>query len=195
MAVEAELKARVSDPETVRERLRQRAEEQVQTYRDRYFDWPSGSLDGQGYEVRLRVAETATTSTTLLTFKEPPVHYSGSKPENETTLADAEPVAALLATLGLVEYIAFEKHCRNFRFTERGRDVLATLVHVPELDGTFIEVETIVADETDITAGLDAVRAVLDSLGITNDDLTTEKYTDAVAARRHGATFRSWGKP
>lgn len=184
MAVEAELKARVSDPETVRARLRERAEEQVQTYRDRYFDWPSGSLDGQGYEVRLRVVETATTSTTQLTFKEPPVHDSGSKPEHETTLADAEPVTALLAALGLVEYIAFEKQCRNFRFTERGHDVLATLAHVPELDGTFIEVETIVPDETAVAAGLDAVRAVLDSLGITSDDITTEKYTDAVAARR-----------
>ncbi|SDX65862.1 adenylate cyclase, class 2 [Saccharopolyspora shandongensis] len=184
MAVEAELKARVSDPETIRARLRERAEEQVQTYRDRYFDWPSGSLDRQGYEVRVRVVETAATTTSVLTFKEPPVHDSGSKPEHETTLADAEPVAALLATLGLVEHIAFEKHCRNFRLTEHGRDVLATLVHVPELDGTFIEVETIVPDATDVAAGLDAVRAVLDSLGITNDDLTTETYTDAVAARR-----------
>ncbi|WP_190813113.1 class IV adenylate cyclase [Saccharopolyspora pogona] len=184
MAVEAELKARVGDPETVRARLRERAEEQVQTYRDRYFDWPSGSLDGQGYEVRVRVVETATTTTTVLTFKEPPVHDSGSKPEHETTLADAEPVAALLAMLGLVERIAFEKHCRNFRFTEHGRDMLATLVHVPELDDTFLEVETVVPDKTGVATGLDAVRAVLDSLGITSDDITAEKYTDAVAARR-----------
>ncbi|WP_406690540.1 hypothetical protein REH65_32375 [Saccharopolyspora sp. ID03-671] len=55
---------------------------------------------------------------------------------------------------------------------------------MPELDGTFVEVETIVPDETGVEAGLDVVRSVLDSLDITSDDLTTEKYTDAVAARR-----------
>lgn len=187
MAVEAELKARVGDPDEVRERLRERADERVQIYRDRYFDWPSGSLDGQGYEVRLRSIDTDSVTTTVLTFKEPPVHAGGSKPEHETELADGEPVAALLATLGLVERIAFEKRCRNFPFTEQGRDMLATLVHVPELNGTFLEVETIVPDETEVAAGLDAVRAVLGSLGITDGDLTTEKYTDAVAARRESA--------
>lgn len=184
MTVEAELKARVADPDTVRARLQERADEQVQTYRDRYFDWPSGRLDGQGYEVRLRVVDTDTTRTTLLTFKEPAVHASGSKPEHETTLADGEPVAALVGALGLVQRIAFEKHCRNYRFTEHGRELLATLVHVPELNGTFLEVETIVPNEAEVSAGLDAVRAVLDSLGLGDDDLTTEQYTDAVAAQR-----------
>lgn len=112
------------------------------------------------------------------------MHSSGSKPEHETTLADGEPVAALLATLGFVERIAFEKRCRNFGFAEQARDMLATLVHVPELDGTFLEGESIVPDKTGIAAGLDAVRAVLGSLGFTDDDLTTENCTDAVAARR-----------
>ncbi|WP_406690539.1 CYTH domain-containing protein [Saccharopolyspora sp. ID03-671] len=83
MAVEAELKARVNDPEVVRARLRERADEQVQIYRDRYFDWPTGDLDQRGYEARLRVVETDSATTTVLTFKEPPVHESGSKPEHE----------------------------------------------------------------------------------------------------------------
>lgn len=186
MAVEAELKARVRDPQRVRALLGRRADEQVQIYRDRYFDWPSGTLAGQGHEVRLRTVETGTQVGTVFTFKEPAVHASGSKPEHETVLGDAEPVAALLATLGLVERIAFDKHCRNYRFRHYGRDLLATLVEVPELDGTFLEVETIVAHATDVPAGLNAVRAVLTSLGITDDDLTTEQYTEAVSARRAG---------
>lgn len=192
MAVEAELKAHVRNPDQVRELLARRAPEQLQTYHDRYFDWPSGSLSQQGYEVRLRVVKTDTTSKTILTFKEPAVHGSGAKPEHETTVTDGEPVAALLATLGLVERIAFAKHCRNYQFSEQGRDLLATLVHVPELDGTFLEVETIVSDSTEVPAGLEAVRAVLASLGITDDDVTTEQYTEAVAARRGHITERKF---
>jgi adenylate cyclase class 2 len=38
--------------------------------------------------------------------------------------------------------VAFEKHCRNFALEIEGRQVLATLVRVPELDEKFIEVET-----------------------------------------------------
>lgn len=59
----------------------------------------------------------------------------------------------------------------------------ATLVRVPEIDGTFLEVETIV-DEDAVSAALDDIRAVLAELGIGSEDLTRELYTDAVAAQR-----------
>ncbi|GAB3543550.1 adenylate cyclase class 2 [Actinopolyspora lacussalsi] len=184
MAVEAELKAHVRHPDAVHERLASRAEEQVQTYRDRYFDQPTGELTAQDYEVRLRTVEDERSAKTVLTFKEPAVHTSGSKPEHETEVADGASVAALLSGLGLIERIAFSKHCRNYRFTESGYELLATLVHVPELEGTFLEVETQVGRPEDVPAGLAVVRAVLHSLGVVEDDLITEQYTDAVAARR-----------
>lgn len=57
-------------------------------------------------------------------------------------------------------------------------------MHVPELDGTFIEVESIVAAETEVAPALEIIRGVLADLGITRGDETTEAYTDAVAARR-----------
>lgn len=61
--------------------------------------------------------------------------------------------------------------------------MLATLVRVPEIDGTFLEVETLVP-EADLMAALDSIRAVLAGLGIGPEDLTRETYTGAVAARR-----------
>lgn len=61
--------------------------------------------------------------------------------------------------------------------------MLTTLVRVPEIDGTFLEVETIV-DEDDVSAALDDVRAVLADLGVGPEDLTRETYTGAVAAQR-----------
>lgn len=69
----------------------------------------------------------------------------------------------------------------NYRFTALERDLLATVVTVPELEGqTFIELETMTeADEVD--EALDIVWSVL---GISENDLTTETYTDAVTAQR-----------
>ena len=62
--------------------------------------------------------------------------------------------------------------------------MLATVVEVPELDGeTFVEVETLAAKD-DVRVALDIVRHVLAELEVSPDELTTETYTDAVAAHR-----------
>jgi len=56
---------------------------------------------------------------------------SGSKPELETTAADADVLVMVLTALGTQEVIAFEKRCVNHRFTAHDRELLATLVTVP----------------------------------------------------------------
>jgi adenylate cyclase class 2 len=156
------------------------------SYADRYFDYPDHRLTERGRELRVRtITDDGGQTQVLLTYKEPVVDAgSGSKPEHETAAEDADVLATVLTALGVEEFIAFEKHCVNYRFTARERDLLATLVTVPELDGqTFIELETIAhADEVD--TALDVVRSVLRELGITEHDMTSETYTDAVATQR-----------
>jgi adenylate cyclase class 2 len=61
--------------------------------------------------------------------------------------------------------------------------MLATIVTIPEISGTFIELETL-ASAADLSAALSDVRAVLHELGITDEDLTTEQYTDTVKHAR-----------
>jgi adenylate cyclase class 2 len=124
----------------------------------------------------------------LLTFKEPAVdEASESKPQHETAVGDADVLVTVLTALGVEQIIALEKRCVNYRFTAQGRDLIATVVTVPELAGqTFIELETL-ADPGDVEAALDLVRSVLRELGIEDSDLTTQAYTDAVAARRGAA--------
>lgn len=186
MSVEAELKARVGDPDRVRTLLRDRAREEIATYSDTYYDTVDHRLTGEGRELRVREIVSDHENRSVLTYKAPSVHAaSGSKPEYETGLTSPDIMRTILDRLGYVVLVSLTKHCRNYRFTSGGRDMLATLVHVPELDGTFLEVETIVPDQSEIDAGITAVRAVLADLGITDADLTTEQYTDAVRQRRH----------
>ena len=182
--IEAELKARVRDPVALRARLRHLASEELSVYRDTYYDRPGRELTAQGRELRVRVMDTGGVRRAVLTYKEPAADAaSGSKPEHETKVADAAVVDQILRALGLEHLVAFEKHCANYRFTARGRDMLATVVTVPEIDGTFVELETL-TDEADLAAALGDVRAVLAELGITEDDVTTEQYTDAVMRAR-----------
>jgi adenylate cyclase class 2 len=182
--IEAELKARVTDPERVHALLEQRAPGRADVYKDTYYDTPDGQLEATDRELRVRTVHSADSTRTLLTYKGPRVDAaSGSKPEHETHVEDAGAVHAALRGLGYVPVIAFEKRCRNYDFSSDGRRMLATLVRVPELDGHWLEVETQAAED-DLDAALAAVRAVLVDLGLGDDDLTTDTYTAAVAARR-----------
>lgn len=190
MPIEAELKAHVHKPEHIRSLLRLRATEQQCVYRDTYYDTRYRDLAKDGRELRVRVIETDTGNRCLLTYKAPAVDArSGSKPEHEisTDPGGAAILDAILRGLRLTPSIAFTKHCTNYPFTVDGRWMLATLVTVPEIDGTFLEVETL-ANHDDLRPALDAVRSVLADLGVRDSDLTTDLYTDAV--RRH----RSEGK-
>jgi adenylate cyclase, class 2 len=184
--IEAELKARVRDSATLRKLLDQRAAGETSVYHDTYYDDPSGTLTTAGRELRVRTITSHDGSRVLLTYKAPAAdEESGSKPEYETTAGDAGTLDAILTSLGYVHLVAFEKHCTNYTFTSHGRRMLATLVTVLELDGTFLEVETLAAaDEVD--DALRTVRRVMDDLGIDAVDLTTEQYTEAVLAARSG---------
>jgi adenylate cyclase class 2 len=184
LVIEAELKARVHSPEAVERQLDKLATARVEVYRDTYYDRPDGSLDKAGEELRVRTVHGTDGTRTVLTYKGAAVDEdSGSKPEHETRVENPEAAHAILRGLGHVPFITFEKHCRNYGFEAHGRKLLATLVHVPEIDGTFLEVETLVP-EADLMAALDNIRAVLADLGIGPEDLTRETYTGAVAARR-----------
>ncbi|MFC3994571.1 class IV adenylate cyclase [Nocardiopsis sediminis] len=184
MPIEAELKARVRNVKDTRERLRSRAIERTAVYRDTYYDRPGQELTSEGRELRVRVVEWDTDRRVLLTYKAPAVdEASGSKPEHETRVGSPEVLDEILHGLGFEHHVRLVKHCANFTFTAEDREFTATLVTVPELDGTFLEVETLVADE-ELTEGLAAVRRVIADLGINDDDLTTEQYTDAVRQKR-----------
>ncbi|HEY8980551.1 MAG TPA: class IV adenylate cyclase [Streptomyces sp.] len=184
MPVEAELKARVREPGEVRRLLDERAEARVEVYRDTYYDRAGGELEAADQELRIRTIEANKGSRTVLTWKGAAIDpVSGSKPEYETAVDDPDAAHAILRGLGYVVLIAFEKRCRNYELTVYGREMLATLVEVPELEGTFLEVETLV-EEGELEGALQDVRAVLRELGIADEELTTETYTGAVAERR-----------
>ncbi|MFJ8429870.1 class IV adenylate cyclase [Kitasatospora sp. NPDC094019] len=186
MAIEAELKAVVRDPETLLRLLEdQYGAGRAEVYRDTYYDAPDGSLMGADRELRIRTVHGPEDTRTVLTYKGARVdEASGSKPEAETRVEDAEAAHEIVRALGFVPRIAFEKRCRNYDLQHDGRRLLATLVRVPEIDGTFIELETIAATEADLAPALAVVRSVLAELGLHGEDLTTEQYTDAVAASR-----------
>ncbi|MDJ1133935.1 class IV adenylate cyclase [Streptomyces iconiensis] len=179
---EAELKARVRVPEDVTRRLEARGAGRAEVYQDTYYDDQARTLAARDAELRVRTVHGAGGTRSLLTFKDATVdEASGSKPEHGTRVEGVEALHETLRRLGYIPVIAFEKRCRNYDIRARGREMLATLVRVPEIDGTFIEVETLVEDGAAVEDALKDVSDVLAELGVGEGDMTSELYTDAVA--------------
>ncbi|GAA1380888.1 class IV adenylate cyclase [Catellatospora chokoriensis] len=184
MPIEVELKARITDPDTVVGRLRSWADGEVSTYADTYYDFPDRRLTDTGrQELRLRIIDKPTGRRTVWTFKDA-VLDNASTPEWETEVADSEAADAILTGLGLQPLIAYTKQCENFRFTAHRHPIVATVVTIPEIDGTFLEIETLISDDTDRDDALKAIHGVLTDLGLTDDDLEPTFYIDLVQAHR-----------
>lgn len=183
--IEAELKARVRDADALHKRLSRLAVGEHSIYRDVYYDHPGRDLSRSGRELRLRDIEAAGQRRSVLTYKESAVDLaSGSKPEHESEVGSPAAVDVLLRGLGLEVMVAFEKRCTNYRFHAEGREMTATVVTGPELDGVFVELEAM-TNADDVGAALADIRSVLVRLGIDDADFTAEQYTDAILESRH----------
>lgn len=182
--IEAELKARLIDPEPARAALDRKSVAEKATYHDTYYDTADGQLEKDGRELRLRTVKSAAAARHFLTFKEAAVdEASGSKPEYETTVDTPSAVAHMVEALGYGPAIELTKECENYRFTVDGREFLATVVRVPDVDGTWLEMETM-AEHDDVGTALAAVRLLMIEVGVDDDQLTTELYTDVVREAR-----------
>jgi adenylate cyclase class 2 len=184
MPIEVELKARIADPARVSGVLRSWADGELSTYADTYYDFPDHRLTETGrQELRLRVVDKPSGKRVVWTFKGAMLD-GASTPEWETEVSDAHTADAILTGLGMQHLIAYTKQCQNFRFTAHGHPILATLVSVPEIDGVFLEVETLIPDDSARDGALKAIHAVLADLGLTDADLDPTFYIDLVLAQR-----------
>jgi adenylate cyclase class 2 len=73
---------------------------------------------------------------------------------------------------------------RELHLRRRGLRIVATAVAVPELDGTFVEIETLVSDHAPVDAAYAAIRRVPADLGLSDSDLEPAFYIDMISARR-----------
>lgn len=187
MPIEVELKARVTDPATVAGRLRGWADGEVSTYADTYYDFPDRRLTHTGrQEVRLRVIDKPNGRKVVWTFKGALLD-AASTPEWETEVTDPKAADAILTGLGMIHLIAYTKWCENFRFTAHRHQIVATMVTVPEIEGTFLEVETLIPDGADRDDALKAIYGVLADLSLSEADLEPTFYIDLVVAHRQRA--------
>jgi adenylate cyclase, class 2 len=169
MAQEIEIKLKISDPNSLRARLKRLRARVVGVGTGRVHEWnilfdtPDGSLARRGQLLRIRTEtpERKSKKTTkspaqrvLLTFKRPIAatsEVSGSAQDNhrhkvreefELEISDASALTRIFEGLGMQGWFRYEKHRTTFRLPETARWAKGLLIELDETPiGTFVELE------------------------------------------------------
>lgn len=153
-----------------------------------YFEFDSDNkLTIDHKELRLRIIKDSNskTSKTLLTYKDPPFDiFSRSKPEVEIEISNSADGIEILKKLGYQIMMRFEKRCTNINLMHQETELFITIAYVSELEQSFIEVESPTEFLKDIDHRFKVVRDFLTQIGIKDEELTNEYYTEAIMKKR-----------
>ena len=183
LSEEIEAKVRIAESEAFRARMNARGAPDGETVLEinRLFDDAAGTLRQGGSALRLREERRPADGSilrTLLTFKGPRRQSQMKRrPEFETAVGSAEPMAAILGALGLAEVFYYEKRRTAWHVV----DCEVVLDELPHL-GWFVEVEG---------PSEESVLARLADLGLAGEPIIREAYIDLLS--QHAA--RSGGRP
>ncbi len=159
--LEQEIKARLADPDKLRDRLRAEGARLVHPSGlevNDLFDLPEGFLRAAGRVLRIRFYEGQAT----LTLKGRASLDRGLKvrTEHETAVADGEALERIIKGLGFVRKFRYEKYREVWTF-----DGLEVVIDRTPM-GTFVEIE----------GEGDRVREFGASLGLAQEDLLERSY-------------------
>lgn len=178
MSVEVELKLAVGSHGPTRSRLAaagaSRLGQVVET--NWFFDWQDGRLAASGAGLRIRHAQDRQRRTvaTTLTYKGPaPAEANAARtdrtdqaviarPELELAINDVEIARRLLAALGMVEILVYQKRRESWRLGP----CRVELDELPQL-GCFVEIEG---------PGQEAISQARQALGLLEADAVSQSY-------------------
>lgn len=185
---EVELTAIVKNKAEVLKKLAKYAEKPAfeVIYDDLYFD-KNSELNQQDSELRIRrksFPQSGKTTNWLTLKKAPFDQKTRSKPEFETEIADFESAEAIFKGLGYTLDSRYTKNCMFYYATYKNIALEISVVELPELTGTFIEIETQTEEFNQTETHFKVLYDFLKALGMSETDLTTMQYQDAVRESR-----------
>jgi predicted adenylyl cyclase CyaB len=182
---EAEIKLSITDENAIRAALDSQARSKDEVYIDYYFTHPDLVPPNAERELRVREIRWSEGSRSLLTFKDKVVDLATrSKREYELKVADAAELRRMLVAMGFNIDIDLTKNCTNWKLSHGRHEILATLVSVPELPDHYLELETLIGEETEVQAGINELRIFASQLNLAKHDETTASYTDSARSAR-----------
>ena len=149
-------------------------------FHDTYYDTPCGTLMGTERELRLRLC-SGDRMYALLTYKGRPVDaQTRSKPECETQVSDPSSARDIICGMGYVPVCRLKKQCDMYEMRKDGHRLELVIVSVVGIPRIFLEIELPTAERCDVSESLACIKTVMQGLGIPEQCLTSEYYTDMI---------------
>lgn len=147
---------------------------------DLYFNGGGRDFRKTDEALRLRTCRdlNAGTAQTLVTYKGPKADVrSNSRTEYETSVGDLDTARSLLESLGFTAQFIVDKTRREF-----GRGDVTVCLDTVENLGSFLELETLLEDESNRDAAVDELLSLLDQLEIAREALSRKSYLELLIA-------------
>ena len=179
--IECEIKLKIENKEIIKSRLMSQgfSERCSLTEIDTYYDNKNGDVRSNDNALRIRETINHTTGDKYcqVNFKGKKLDANTvSRPEYETLVNDPQAMTGLLNGLG---FYSVKPIVKKLRLEMQASDINACLDSVEGL-GDYLELETIVATESEKEKALEKISAILEKLGYCINDTTTISYLSAL---------------
>ena len=132
-------------------------------HEDTYFAHPCRDFKQTDEALRIRVRRFNGHFEAFLTYKGPKLDQrSKTRLELEVPITDPDEYERILNALGFKEVLTVSKVREKYYYD---RKIVIALDEVEGL-GKFIEVETLVEDETDVEEAVEKIREIMEALGV-----------------------------
>ena len=182
--IEVELKMKIENTDQVEDTLKSLGfvKENLLIEKDIYFDNTSHKIKEADEALRIRCCENPSQqdASTYLTYKGPKLDaISKTRKELQMEIESAEVGQEILNALGYTLMFLVEKKRQYFT----SGTATACMDHVVGL-GDFLELECVVADESQKESALEELFSLVEKLGYKKEDLIRTSYLAMVLAKK-----------
>ncbi len=190
--IEVEIKAKISDPEGLRETLTNHDATYLISlhHEDTYFNMPKKLRDFRKTDEALRIRRSLQFKKDNPKRKEEKyfITYKGAKldsstktrREMETSVKDGQVLREILKILGFQEVYTIKKERDLYLFEQEGKEIEVLIDYLPLLGNYFIEAELIVESEKDIEDARKILFAFLKKLNISKEKSIRKSYLELI---------------
>ena len=195
--IEAEIKARISDPDDIKKRFEQLngIYKLSLLHEDIYFNMPKELRDFKNTDEALRIRKSIEfendindsenkTTNYYLTYKGKKIDsLTKSRHELEIQVDDGLQLKEILLLLGFREIFTVKKERELYEFEYKENVIEALIDYIPILKEYFIEVEIQVATKDALDGVRDILFSFLSQFGIRREDSIRKSYLELIAQR------------
>lgn len=196
--IEVEIKAKISDPEGIREKFKSNNGKYIISlhHEDTYFNMPEKLRDFRKTDEALRIRKSIESEDRFessenkinyyLTYKGKKLDsLTKTRKELEISVNNGEIMKDLLNSLGFREVLTVVKERELYEVHYKDKVIIALIDYIPILNEYFIEVELITESSKKLEDSRELLFEFLNSINIKREESIRKSYLELIVERKN----------